>query len=210
MPITPNTQSDIQGPEGQSVTRTAVSTNIIIEVDGNKIGAVKTLSVNETRSVSMIDEVGTDGHIDSVPNKSTDIRGSCRRTRFGNLRIATAFSRPFIHVASQRIPFDIVIKDIFASEAASATLITTVKNVWITKVSYQYQDTDFVIVDDMDWEAEAIYSTIGGDSVVPASGVVGVRGLEILDKNPIERNTDRGDFRGALTPGGLLNAILQT
>jgi len=212
MAITANTGSIVQGPEGESVTRTSVSTNIIIEVDGNKIGAVKNLSVTEARSVSMIDEVGTDGHIDSVPNKSTDISGSCKRTRFGNLRIAAAFSRPFIHAASQRIPFDIIIKDIFASEADSTTLTTVIKNVWITQISYQYQDTDFVIVDDMNWQAEAIYSTMGPNSgAVPIpGGPIGSRDMPLTDLNPIEQATDKGDFRGALTAGGLLFAIDET
>src|SRR5271166_3637303 len=105
--ITPQTGSILTGPNGRDATFTAISTNIVIKVGAFAVGAIKTLSVTETRSIQMIDEVGTDGHIDSVPIKSTDISGSCSRTRFDRLRITEAFGRDFIHIQSQRIPFDI-------------------------------------------------------------------------------------------------------
>jgi hypothetical protein len=162
----------------------------------------------------MIDEVGTDGHIDSVPNKSTDISGSCRRTRFDNLRIASAFSRGYIHVAAQRIPFDIVILDIFAADpddadggfAESDNVITTViKNVWINKIGVNFQSNDFVIVEDMGWQAEHIYSYIGsGQPAVPATGA---RQLPGIISDGFEREADIGNRRGALDAAGLINAV---
>ncbi len=109
--VFPNTGSILQGTDGENQTRTGVSTNIIIKVSGNAIGAIQDFSITEARSIASIDEVGTDGHVDSVPNKSTDVSGTCQRIRFDNLRIAEAFSRDFIHASAQRIPFDIVIFD---------------------------------------------------------------------------------------------------
>lgn len=202
----PNTQSIVEAEGGRSATRTGVSTNIIIEVNGNPVGAVRSLSVNEDRQIAMIDEVGTDGHIDSVPSRSTDISGSCSRTRFDNLRIAAAFSRGYVHVHSQRIPFDIIIKDIFAGEDPSSTLITTFRNVWIRSIKYQYTADNFVIVEDMDWVAETIYTTLGSsNNSVP--GAAGSRNLPIGITNPFELAADRGDRRGALDGAGLLFAI---
>ena len=179
----PNTGSILTAEGGRNQTRTGVSTNIIIEVDGNSVGAVKTLSLNEDRAVAMIDEVGTDGHIDSAPQKSTDFRGSCQRTRFDNLRIAPAFSRGFVHVNAQRIPFDIVIKDIFAGNDPASTLITTIKNVWITKLSVTYRADDFIIVEDMDFVAEHAFTTLGAGRNY-TSNISGGRALNIIDVNP--------------------------
>lgn len=200
------TGSILEAEGGRNQTHTGVSTNIIIEVDGNPIGAIRQLSVRESRSVAMIDEVGTDGHIDSVPNKSTDISGSCQRTYFNNLRALAAFSRGYIHIASQRIPFDIVIKDTFAGDDPSRILVTTIKNVWFTNKSTAYRADDFVIIEDVDWVAETIFSTLGSNNnAIPAAS--GGRNVPIIDNNPFERETDRGDRRGALNAAGLLLAI---
>lgn len=201
----PNTGSITTAEGGKNTTRTGVSTNIIIEVDGNSVGAIQSLSINEERPIAMIDEVGTDGHIDSVPQRSTNISGTCKRVRYDNLRVAAAFSRGYIHVASQRIPFDIVIKDIFAGSDPSSTLITTIKNVWIKSINMTYSATDFVIIEDMAWEAEKIYSTLGSNNAVP--GVAGSRNLAITPADQFELASDRGDRRGSLDGAGLLFAI---
>lgn len=200
----PNTGSIIEADGGLNRTGTAVSTNIIIKVKGNEVGAIQRISFKETRKVTQIDEVGTDGHIDSVPSASASIGGSCERIRFDNLRIAPAFSRGFIHASAQRIPFDIEIYDIFAGTDPGSTLITIVKNVWITSITVDYKATDFVISESMDWEAEAISSTLGGNNVIP--GVAGSRDL-VFQSNPFERSADKGNRRGALDAGGLLFAI---
>jgi len=149
---------------------------------------------------------GTDGHIDSVPSQSTNITGSCQRTRFDNLRIAAAFSRGYIHVAAQRLPFDIVIKDLFAGNDDATILITTLKNVWISKIASTVRSDDFVIVDDMDFEAEHIYSTLASGNAVPAAA--GGRQILVGDHtSPFEFETDRGGRRGALDGAGLLRAV---
>src|ERR1700676_3138972 len=97
--IQPQTGSVIQTPgTGNDATFTGISTQIVIKVNGTAVGAIQSISVKESRSIAMIDEVGTDGHIDSVPMKSTNITGSCTRTRFDLMRIAPAFSKDFIHV----------------------------------------------------------------------------------------------------------------
>jgi hypothetical protein len=196
---------------GTNTTETAISTNILIAVRTpsgyQPVGAVQSMQINESRQIKMIDEVGTDGHIDSVPNQSTNITGSCDRIRFQKLRVAEAFDRGFLHVAAQVYPFDIVIFD--KQKYAVANQITTIiKNVWIKSIAYTYQISDWTITDKMDWEAEQIYSTMNG-------GPAAVGGQNSLLKpfgganNPtwIESQTDMGASgrRGSLDAAGLID-----
>jgi hypothetical protein len=198
---------------GRNVTRTGVSTQIIIQCDGNPIGAIQSLSIKEDRSIKPIDEVGTDGHIDSVPNKSTDIQGDCTRVAFDNLRMAPAFSRGFIHVAAQRIPFDIVVLDIIAADETDAdgftnsenVITTVIKNVWIKSLGTTYTAQDFVITQQMSWVAETIYSYVGqGQSAVPAPSA---RQIPIIDRDSFEQQADIGLRRGGLDAAGLINLV---
>lgn len=198
----PNTGSTLLGPNGTNKTSTGISTNIVIKVGPNTVGAVQTLSITENRPISMVDEVGTDGHIDSVPNKSTDVSGSCERIRFDRMRISEAFSRGFVHVAAQRVPFDIVIIDNWNGDGNSA-LITTVKNVWIEQITYSYKVSDWVITDQMNWKAETIYTTLANGN----SATGGERNLAIA-QDPIEQSTDVGGRRGSLDAPGILRAFL--
>ena len=105
----PQTGSTIQLPSGVNSTSTAIATNILIAVRNPStggyvpVGAVQTMSVSEKRPIKMVNEVGTDGHIDSVPNQSTNITGNCKRVRFDKLRIAEAFDRSFMHASAQVI-----------------------------------------------------------------------------------------------------------
>jgi hypothetical protein len=208
----PHTQSQLTDNEGRNTTRTAVSTQIIIQVDGNPIGAITDLNYSESRTIAQIDEVGTDGHIDSVPKSSTSISGSCNRTRFDGLRVASAFSRGFVHVHSQRIPFDIVILDIFAADedddgfnGSDGVVTTVIKNVWINKIDTKYASSDFVIVDTMGWEAEHIYSYLGQNN--QATPAPFARQLSIIDNDAFERQADIGGRRGSLDAAGLINVV---
>lgn len=203
----PNTDSIIGAEDGRNATRTGLSTNIIIEVDGNAVGAIRQMSITEQRNIVTVDEVGTDGHIDSAPQRSTDITCSCERTRFDNLRIAAAFARGFVHASAQRIPFDIVIKDTFAGPDISRHITTVIKNCWISRIQVTYRADDFVIAESMDLTAETIFSTLatGRGNVVPAIG--NARDLDLKTLDSFEQATDRGERRGALDGFGLLDAV---
>jgi hypothetical protein len=179
----PNTGSTLYGTAAGSQinkTSTAISTNIIIMVNDRAVGAIQRMNVDEKRSIKMIDEVGTDGHIDSVPNMSTNITGTCERIRFDRLRVAEAFSRGFVHAASQVYPFDIVILD-KQKRAQGNQISTVIKEVWIAGISYVYQASDWIITDTMTWEAETIFSFLnngsagtGAPSPVAQGGEIGV------------------------------------
>lgn len=200
----PGSTRVVDGQSGRQRTGTHVSTNINIMVDGIAVGAIKKLDVQETRSIAKWAEVGSDGIIDSLPKSATEISGTCTRTRFDGQRITEAFLRGFIHVKSQRTPFDIEIQDNFRGADDASIIVTTIRNVWISKVSYSYSADDFVIVDDMSWEAETIDSIMANGA--PVVGSVNNRGIPII-LNPFETSADNGQFRGSLDGAGLLNAI---
>lgn len=187
MATAPNTGSTLTLPNGINKTSTALSTNIIILVNNTAVGAVQSLAISERRSLKMVDEIGSDGHVDSVPNQSTNITGTCQRIRFDKLRITEAFSRGFLHVASQVYPFDIVILDKQKRDQGSQ-ISTVIKNVWISGIDYTYQVSDWVITDSMTWEAERIFSILnGGSSPVPGgvpAAVGGERGIQHMGAGP--------------------------
>lgn len=200
-----NTGSQLFDADGNNRTATHLSTNIVIVVDSNPIGAIQSLEVTETRGdIKMIDEVGTDGHIDSAPNKSTDYSISCQRIRFDKLRVAEAFSRGFLHVKSQRIPFDIEIHDRFADADEGNAIITTIKNVWIKSIGYTYTVSDWTITETMQCVAEDIFSVLNSNNVAQAAA--NGRANPII-LNPFEQEADKGGQRGALDASGLLNAF---
>jgi len=200
-----NTGTQLRDADGNNRTATHLSTNIVVIVDGNPIGAIQSLEITEERpSIKMIDEVGTDGHIDSAPNQSTNYNITCQRIRFDNLRVSEAFSRGFVHVKAQRIPFDIEIHDRFADADEGNAIITTIKNVWINRIGYTYSATDWTITDNMTCVAEDIFSVINSNNVAQAAAS-GRANPIIL--NPFEQEADRGDQRGALDAAGLLDAF---
>jgi hypothetical protein len=195
---------------GVNKTSTSLSTNILIMVGPNAVGAVQRMSVSEKRTIKQIDEVGTDGHIDSVPHASTAITGSCERIRFDAIRIASAFSRGFIHVSAQAYPFDIVIFD--KQHGVQKSQITTViKNVWINGIDYTYNAADWVIAETMTWEAETIFSfmgtgtqaSTGGERGYPVSTVI----IPTITAGNIEQMTDIGSSgrRGSLDASGIID-----
>ncbi len=196
---------------GRNRTGTSLSTNIIIKVGTETIGAIQSLSVTEERSIKMIDELGTDGHIDSAPQSSTNITGSCTRIRFDRLRIMEAFSRGYSHIHAQRYPFDIEIIDIqnAASDSADplsspATIVTVLSNVWINNISYTYGANDFIISESFNYTAETIKSFLVGGSNNIATG--GTRNMQFF-KDAIELEADRGGRRGSMDAPGLINAF---
>lgn len=201
-----DTPTILEDSQQNNKTGTHLSTNIIILVGPNVVGAVQTMVITEARpTIKMVDEIGTDGHIDSAPSASTNYNGTCTRIRFDRMRIAEAFSRGFTHVKSQRIPFDIVIQDRFHDADLGSSIITTIKNVWIDRIGYTYSSADFVITDEMGWQAEDIFSTLGTGAVVDGSkNAVG----QPIKFNTFESEADVGLFRGALDAPGLLDAFL--
>jgi hypothetical protein len=207
----PQTGSTLEYASGINKTSTAISTNILIAVRNPStggyvpVGAIQKMNIDEKREVKTIDEVGTDGHIDSVPTKSTDITGTCERIRFDKLRIAEAFDRSFMHVSSQVYPFDIIIYD-KQKYNVNSQVSTVIKNVWINNISYVYDAQNWIITDHMGWVAETIYSTVNGGPAA-VGGELNLQPFGINDPNWIERQADSGAMgrRGSLDAAGLID-----
>ena len=202
---TRNTGIILGDKNGDNATKTHLSTNIIVKIAGNSIGACQKISVEESRSIEMIPSLAVDGWIDSAPNKPAEVSGSASRIRFASQRILQAFSRPYIHVKSQRIPFDIEIQDTFASSDPSNSIITIIKNVWIKSCSYSYNADNYIITDDLTWVAEDIYSIMNNRNVAQALGEGQNNPITL---NSYERQADRGLYRGALSASGLMDALI--
>jgi hypothetical protein len=201
----PQTESLVSYGSGKNSTMTSLSTNILITVDTEKgplpVGAVQSLTINESRPVKFIDEIGTDGHIDSAPHGSTTITGNCQRIRFEGARIAEAFHRGFVHVSAQVYPFDIIIFDKSRKDEANQTT-TVIKNVWIKSINHTLNQNDWIITEAMDWEAEYIFSHKGGGSNAATGGI---RKFLVNDTITPERLADKGEMRGSLDYAGLLD-----
>lgn len=222
----PNTGSTLSLNSGINKTSTALSTNIVILVNGTAVGAIQRMQVTEGRTITTVDELGTDGHIDSAPTKSADISGSCERIRFDRLRVAEAFGRGFIHTASQVYPFDIVILDKQKRDQGSQ-ISTVIKNVWIESIEYTYSADQWIISESMRWKAETIFSILNGGSSPIAGGVPvavgGERGIQhfgagkngigtmLMGENGSANNieqlvdTGSGGRRGGLDAAGLID-----
>ena len=206
MPSYPQTGSSIlgRGPNNnnQNFTGVGLSTQVIIMVNDQPVGAIQTLSVREERPLTFVQEVGNDGFLDSAPTGSTVVSGSCNRVRFDRLRASEAFGRDFLHAHSQRIPFDIDIFDYWGGDITNP-IKTVIKNVWIKSLSYDYKVDNWLIFDQMEWQAETISSTING-GLSAAQG--GTRNLA-LQINAIEQAADVGKSRGTLDSPNLINAF---
>lgn len=186
--------------DGRNRTGTHLSTNIVIAVAGMPVGAIKSLRIQEQRQIATISEVGTDGLIDSAPQSSTTISGSCTRTRFDGRRIAEAFGRGFVHVSAQRVPFDIEIYDFIRGDENNI-VVTTIENVWIEGIDYQLDSDNFIIVDNMSFKAESI------NSVINQTTDTAIYDIRSVFLNKFEKQADTGLYRGALDAAGLINAF---
>lgn len=54
----PNTGSTIAHSDGRNKTSTGLSTNIIIKVNGEAVGAIQNISISEDRTITPVAEVG--------------------------------------------------------------------------------------------------------------------------------------------------------
>lgn len=204
--VAPNTGTLLYNPaNGKNRTAIGLSTNIVIKVGPSIVGAIKSISVNEARQIGSIYEVGTDGIIDSTPTSAATVDGACNRVRFDRMRMAEAFGRGFIHLKSQRFPFDIEIIDKWLGDGNNS-IVTTIKNVWIKSINVSYEDNNFMISESMNWQAEDISSVFSGTSNNVATGGEINRPLAI---NEIERATDRGDRRGAMDAPNLIRSFTE-
>lgn len=187
-----------------STTRTALSTQIIILVDGEPVGAVQDFSPDQSRANKRITEVGTDGTIEIVPTSGAEVSLSISRIVYDGLSVTEAMARGFRNLKSQRIPFDIVVIDQNTGTGDDA-IITTYKNCWFKSIRNSYKSSDYIIDESVQVDVEDVMTLRGGEAVALSQGVGGSRQIP-LQRDPVELATDAGGRRGSLDFPGLISA----
>ena len=184
----------------------ALSTQIIIYVEGEPVGAIQQFGETQTRNLKRITEVGTDGVIEIVPTSATTIDLDLQRIAFDGLSITEAFVRGFTNIQAQRIPFDIVVVDQF-SGVGSNSIVTTYHNCFFARIGKTYRTDDYIIMQTATVQCETIYSQRGGDSVVASQGVGGGRQMNV-ETDAYEVAADTGKRRGSLDFPGLISSAM--
>lgn len=187
-----------------STTRTALSTQILIMVGNEPVGAVQTFSESQSRSAKRVTEIGTDGTIEIVPESAATFSLRIDRIVYDGLSVTEAFSRGFRNIQAQRIPFDIVVIDQYTGVNDDA-VITTYENCWFTSIEKAYNSDNYIITENVSVEVENIRTLRGGEAVALSQGVGGSRQIPVqLDE--VELQADSGVFRGSLDFPGLISA----
>lgn len=201
------------GSRSGSSQQTGLSTQILIKIDNQTVGAVQQLRADQRRPLRKIQEIGTDGVIEITPQSATEFSVTVSRIYFDKKNLPMAFNRGFINIQSQRRPFDIFIYDLHGAdpensvaedgdlaEGATAGILTTIyENCWFSSYNTSYQATDYVIMEDAVIEAEFAHSfrDSPGRSAVQASDIKGNGKYD-----SIEALADRA-HRGSMDARGL-------
>lgn len=205
----PNTQSNI---EAGNRTNTGLSTQIIIKVFDNPVGALQRLTVSQNRPLQRIPEIGTDGIIEIIPNAATTYELSADRVVFDQLRLPEAFSRGFRFIAAQRIPFDIDVIDISGTEPNANTAgtdenktVMTYKNCWFTRYETPYAADNYVVTETAQLWCETAYLVqVGRDGPINSS----LRPIRVqTDGAGVESDVNSGKRRGALDAAGIVMSL---
>lgn len=187
-----------------SNTRTALSTQIIIMVNNEPVGAVQSFSESQQRSARRILELGLDGTVEIVPESPATFSLRVDRIVYDGLSVTEAFSRGFRNIQAQRIPFDIVCIDTYTGTDDDA-VITTYEECWFTSIEKTYNADNFIITENVGIEVTNIRTQRGGEAVALSQGVGGSRQVPVqIDE--IELAADSGQRRGGLDFPGLISA----
>ncbi len=203
MPTLPYTETTLD-----SKTRTGLSTQVLIYVNNEPVGAIQSFQITQNRPTKSVQEVGTDGIIEIVPSGATTYAISVNRVVFDGLSLPEAMSRSWVNIASQRIPFDIVIFDRFLGSEDQEVVVTTLHNCWFKSIGKQFQASDYVIAENASLECEFISSTRNGDAVAETQGQHDSRviGSRQVDNSGAEQQADTGKTRGAMDFPGIIQA----
>jgi hypothetical protein len=200
--FTPNTGTAL----GPGRTNSGLSTQIIIRVNDQPVGAIQKLDVKQSRKLQRITEIGTDGVIEITPNGAAEYSLSVQRIVFDQLRLPEAMSRGFRFIGAQRLAFDIDIIDMMSvgtpdgdPTPQNGAIVMTYKNCWFERMDTPYSSDNYVITETADIQAETAFISAG----TPPKNI---RGLETV-VNEIEAAANKGDRRGSMDASGLWNSL---
>lgn len=174
-----------------------LSTQITIKIGMATVGAVQSLTINQTREMAIWEECGTEGVIEIHPKNATKIELSVQRIVFDDLRLLESFGRGFINLQAQRVPFDVHIMDFITSDNENI-LSTILHNCWFKQYSTPYTANNFLVTESASLVCEYITSMRNAQNA--ANG--GLRGIS-YEHDSIERNTDLSGKRGRFTSSGI-------
>lgn len=200
----PNTNTTIN----PSSTSSGLSTQIVVKINGNPVGALQKLDVEQSRQLTRIKEIGTDGVVEIVPTQATEYHLTCERIVFDQLRLPEAFSRGFRFIGAQRIPFDIEIYDVSnattfnATDTSAGVVVMTFVGCWFEKYTTPYQADNYLITETATIQAETGYVSSGNTPVTVRNPADTFQ----LDDVELATNVGQGGRRGSLDVSGLLNA----
>ena len=189
----------------QSNISTGLSTQIVVKVGSDAVGALQELSVTQTRPLYRAVELGTDGTLEIVPNQRTEVTLSVRRIVFDRLRISEAFERGYVNIKSQRLPFDILVIDQTGGDGEQA-VTHHYTNCWFNTITTPYNADNYIITESATLWAEDVSSRLGASANAAQGGA--------RDMKPqieaIERDADIGNRRGTLDAPGLVTAAFSS
>jgi len=193
---------------------TGLSTQILIKIENETVGAIQTLTVNHNRSLDRVKEVGLDGILEIVPNRPTEYEITVKRIVFDRLRLPEAFVRGFINIKAQLLPFDIQIIDRTNGDGEGA-IVHTLSRCWFQRYTPSYGTDTFILSEDATIWCEDVSTTLGTGQNSAVQG--GSRGVN-YQVNERERATDTGaggdangggGFRGTMDVSGLINQVFE-
>jgi len=118
-------------------------TNIILIKNGIIVGRAKAIDLLETRTISSDFSVAS----------RISVSGKLWLVLLNKSKIKKLFNNK-IASNSQLEPFDIIIAETEVRQA------TEIKNVWINTPIVQYGTDDFIVIDNIEWQAEYIRKQI--------------------------------------------------
>jgi len=189
----------------QSNISAGLSTQIVVKVGSDTVGAVQTLEVRQNRPLTRIVELGLDGTLELVPTQRAEVTLTVRRVVFDRLRLPEAFERGFINIHAQRLPFDILVIDQTGGDGELAVTHHYV-NCWFQDYSTPYNADNYLITESATIQAETVSSRLGS-SANAAQG--GARDMKPQIEQ-IEREADIGQRRGTLDAPGLITAAFSS
>jgi len=166
------------GSSLSSKVAAGLSTQIHISVDNQLIGGIQNFAPNQRREIRGIGEVGTDGFIEKVPTRPTNVTISVERVYFDLLRLPQAFARAFRNIHAQRVPFSIRVYDVAGvgvdfqdadgglppDSDAKGILVEEYVDCWFSSLSAAYQANDYLISERADIEVTYVRTILAPDS----------------------------------------------